>query len=237
VNFIFDEKLSPACRDTALQLRALAWGQDETPQLSMLQICQELKKGQATVYGHMRLLRDRGALRWRPAGTTEIIVSFPAEYWNYENLEKPVNGELDTVSSKADELETSNSKDKSTALQFPVKPDLPKNVAKSDSNELFVLAKALADVCHMNFEANRGRLFSEAKQLHKAQPIPTPDLLRLHYNGRPECFWRRDDWRGKKGQNPTPWAIRQTWGQWAAAAPADPAANLKKMLEAERAKS
>lgn len=87
---LFDPELPDTVKTTAMQLRALGWGQDETPPLSMSQICQELGKSQATLYGHMRLLRLRGALRWRPAGPTEIIVSFEPAYWFSENLEKPV---------------------------------------------------------------------------------------------------------------------------------------------------
>jgi hypothetical protein len=88
---IFDAELSDAVKTTGIQLRALAWGQDETPPISMHQLCVETGKSQATLYGHMRLLRLRGALRWRPAGPTEIIVTFEPGFWNSGNLESTGN--------------------------------------------------------------------------------------------------------------------------------------------------
>lgn len=87
VGLIFDKLLPPAAKDTAVQLRALAWGQDETPPLSLEQLTELTGKSQSTLYGHMRLLRLRGVLRWRPAGTTEIIVVFERAFWLSENLE------------------------------------------------------------------------------------------------------------------------------------------------------
>jgi hypothetical protein len=88
-----------------------------------------------------------------------------------------------------------------------------KNRSAPPKADYYPLAAALAEVCVMPFEPNKGRLFKEAGLLAKAQPVPTPDLLRLHYSG-PACFWRKEDWRGKKGERPTPPAIRETWGQW-----------------------
>jgi hypothetical protein len=224
---LFDPKLTDPVKTTAMQLRALGWGKEETPPLSMLQICQELGKGQTTVYGHMRLLRDRGALRWRPAGTTEIIVSFPAEYWLcenaeeplYENLQKPYLDSQDLKASQNEEQVLSSEEGLSTeALNYPlqkaVKPEKTKKQAAKPSGWHYSIAHALAEVCHMDFEGNRGRLFSEAKQMEKSSPEPTPELLRQHYNSRADCYWRKHDWRGQKGQDPTPWAIRQTWGKW-----------------------
>jgi hypothetical protein len=209
---LFDPELPDTVKTTAMQLRALGWGQDETPALSMKQICQELGKSQATLYGHMRLLRLRGALRWRPAGPTEIIVSFEPGYWLSENLEKP------------SPLPVSNKPVKRKA-----KEDTFQNSGKSEKADLFPLATALADVCKVNLEANRGRLFSEAKTLSKAQPMPTPELIRQHYNGNVNCFWRARDWRGKKGELPTPAAIRQTWGQWSEVSESSTGAELRRL--------
>lgn len=201
---IFDKELPAAAKDTAVQLRALGWGKDETPALSITQLEELTGKSQSTLYGHMRLLRLRGALRWRSAGTTEIIVAFEPDYWLSENLEKPVK-EL-----PAEELLPKRKKErafqKTGKLEKALKPDL------------FPLVQVLAEVCHMNLEANRGRLFGEAKLLAAAVPPPTPELIRQQYNGRADCYWRKQDWRGKQGQDPSPFAIRETWGKWEAAA-------------------
>lgn len=48
-------------------LRGLAWGKSETPPLSFDQLEDITGKSRATIYGHMRDLDTRGALRWRSA--------------------------------------------------------------------------------------------------------------------------------------------------------------------------
>lgn len=92
--------------------------------------------------------------------------------------------------------------------------------------DYYPLATALAEVCHMKLEANRGLLFREAETLSKVEPTPTPDLLKQHYSGQ-SSFWHKSDWRGKKGEWPSPAAIRKTWGQWADA----PAIPTSKFIE------
>jgi len=78
-------------RDTWIQLRGLAWGRQETPSLSLIQLSDILEKKRSTLYEHMRLLQARDALRWRPGSTSEIIVVFPEdeECLLSGNLEKP----------------------------------------------------------------------------------------------------------------------------------------------------
>ncbi len=85
---------------------------------------------------------------------------------------------------------------------------------KRKPSQVQLIAEELATVCHMIFAPNAGMLCKEAKLLLMGTPMPTPELIHRHYNGDPAAFWRRVDWRGQKGQNPTPYAIRQTWGQW-----------------------
>lgn len=75
---------------------------------------------------------------------------------------------------------------------------------------IFPIAKALAEVCQMSLEANPS-LFRDAKLLSKAVPAPTPELIHKNYNGDPRAFWKSQDYRGKKGERPTPYAIRETW--------------------------
>lgn len=79
---------------------------------------------------------------------------------------------------------------------------------------LYSIAQAIADVCNIQLEANKGRMMREAKLLSKASPPPTVELIKQHYNGNKSAFWKSTDWRGRKGQRPTPSSIRETWGQW-----------------------
>lgn len=64
----------------------------------------------------------------------------------------------------------------------------------------------------MEFAPNRGRLFREAKLISSVPGFDCP-LLRDKYG--PGGWWYKADWRGMKGEPPTPAAIRGTWGQWA----------------------
>ena len=77
ITIIKDQSLPETVRFTWIQLRCLAWGRSETPELSIQQIGKILGKKQSAVYKHMAMLRDQGALRWRPAGCGTLIVSFP----------------------------------------------------------------------------------------------------------------------------------------------------------------
>ena len=79
-------------------------------------------------------------------------------------------------------------------------------------SDVTALALALAEVCHMDFLANAGRLGRDAKVLLHASPPATPELIRANYNGT--GYWKTHDWRGQKGQNPIPANVRETWGQW-----------------------
>lgn len=73
------------------------------------------------------------------------------------------------------------------------------------------LAYALADVCNIDFKANRPKLFAEAKRLAVATPTPTSHLVKLHYSRG--GAWYQKDWRGQKGNRPTLGQVRLTWAQ------------------------
>lgn len=83
---------------------------------------------------------------------------------------------------------------------------------ESQPNGLFPLAAAMANACRMDLEANKGRLLKEAKILEKASPSPTPELIGAKYG--PGGWWYLNDWRGKRGEAPSPATIRETWGRW-----------------------
>ena len=117
---MFGMNLSPQVRDTWVLLRALAWGRQETPRLSLRQLTELTGKEQSTLYGHMAHLRDRGALRWRPAGEGTLIVSFP-----------------DFASSEADASQNSNILENASApsVEFSVDPTLNSNVSERSYSE------------------------------------------------------------------------------------------------------
>jgi hypothetical protein len=98
---LYDPTLPPVVRDTWVRLRGLAWGQTETPPLSIHQICELLGMSQSTLYGHMLILRDRAACSWRAAGSKTLIVSFAACPGDLSrNLEKPTLLESSSTDSK-----------------------------------------------------------------------------------------------------------------------------------------
>jgi predicted transcriptional regulator len=68
----------------------------------------------------------------------------------------------------------------------------------------YAQVEALAEVCKMDLKMNKGPLMREAKMLDKSPE----DIRRLYGAGGP---WYRVDWRGKKGECPTPSLIRGTW--------------------------
>ena len=76
---LYNRELSPTVIHTWIQLRGLAWGQDETPELSILQLSELTGKSRSTIFGHMALLRQWGALRWRSSDDGTLIVTFPAD--------------------------------------------------------------------------------------------------------------------------------------------------------------
>jgi len=112
-----------------------------------------------------------------------------------------------------------------------------KEPAPRPPNETYALAQALAEVCNMQLEPNKGQLLAEAKRLLLAEPHPTPDEVASHYGDG--GWWWMQDWRGQKGEWPKPSAIRATWGQWLKQPPIRNGANgsgprLNPALEAAR---
>jgi len=76
---IFNPQLAPVVLVTWIQLRCLAWDGWVTPSLSMQELTRITGKSQATLYGHMSLLRSMSALRWRSTRQGRITISFPDE--------------------------------------------------------------------------------------------------------------------------------------------------------------
>ena len=95
------------------------------------------------------------------------------------------------------------------------KPAAPTPDKKSIPNLTFQNAQALASVGGMDFNANEGRLLKAAKGLSKANPPPTPELIREKFGG-PECWYYKSsgDWRAAKGDPPKPHIVSELWGAW-----------------------
>ena len=84
-----------------------------------------------------------------------------------------------------------------------------------DRKLLIAIALALGEVWEkdMAIPLIKSRCFRRAGELLRATVKPTPDAIRAFYgrNGR----WRRDDWRGRKGDKPSPEIILETWSDYA----------------------
>ena len=87
----------------------------------------------------------------------------------------------------------------------------PRTPAQTKSAELYHLARAIADVCLMDYDANNGRLLREAKLLTKATPPPTPADVKRHYSAG--GTWYVENWHGRNGREPRPSQIRETWAK------------------------
>jgi hypothetical protein len=102
---IYNRELSPTVIHTWIQLRGLAWGRDETSQLSMLELSDLTGKSRSTIYGHMVLLRKWGALRWRSSDKGTFIVAFPADTGEFFLDGDPLPPQVDSESPESRNLE------------------------------------------------------------------------------------------------------------------------------------
>jgi hypothetical protein len=75
--------------------------------------------------------------------------------------------------------------------------------------DYFPIANAIAKVSKTSLEANKARIFKEAKLLSKDKTV-TSEKICADYG--PGGLWYQEDWRGKKGQHPTFEQVRSTWG-------------------------
>lgn len=203
---LLDEHIPHGAFRFYAKLRALSWG-EPTLSIPLAELMRLTDLSQTRVYEYARLLRDRNGLLFHCAQSV-FECSFP------DMREIPEKREMPNPLVK----ETAKTK------KQPIKQEIPNSriSEKRESGNLYPLAQALGEVCRMNFEPNKGRLLAEAKRLSAGTPPATPELLRQHYNGHPQSFWRSQDWRGKKGEAPNPATIRETWGQWALAPMIEP---------------
>jgi hypothetical protein len=88
-------------------------------------------------------------------------------------------------------------------------------VVKKKVTNHYPMAEAIAEVCIMDLEMNKGRLLKEAKVLDNNEEL-SPELVRQLYGKGGK--WYTDYFIGKKGNPPRPDQIRLTYKQFAQAA-------------------
>lgn len=81
-------------------------------------------------------------------------------------------------------------------------------VAPAKSNA-YVISKKLAELCNMDWGANKGMLMAEAKKLMLLDGFNLEQAVRLF--GKPNGVWWSADFRGKRGSYPVPSQIRSLW--------------------------
>ena len=89
-----------------------------------------------------------------------------------------------------------------------IEPSLESKIP-TQQQEMF---QALADATKLDpaLKQNAGRIGKVASELVKAEYLPA-HVTRAYLGDN--CWWRRNDWRGKKGQPPTPDQIIATIGE------------------------
>ncbi len=95
-------------------------------------------------------------------------------------------------------------------LSYSGKPSPKKKPTKpgeAKDPSIYDLAVALASVCKIDFNMNKGRMLKEAKELAGK----TPDQI-LQLFG-PNSPWYHYDFRGKQGSPPAPSQVKLTWDQ------------------------
>jgi len=191
VGIIYNKELQPALRDTWIQLRGLAWGRSETPELSIQQLSEILDKSRSTIYDHLRLLGLRGALSMRSASSGAIVVMFNADEES-ENLEM-----LNPLNSFSDSFDSSS--------------NLKSKDSLNENNVLKPMINTLAEVTGLDQRLNYAQLAKVGKRLIQASY--TAQQVAMTYgavkNGQ-KSPWYSKDWRGKKLQKPTTGDVLKT---------------------------
>ena len=139
---VYNRDLSSTVIHTWIQLRGLAWGRFETPQLSIPQLSELTGKSRSTIFGHMALLRHWGALRWRSSDQGTLIVTFPVGTGEFALEDGSPNPESRPVpeAQPGDEGDFSNPESRISDLPDP--PSLPSsrdklNIDSGDRREGF----------------------------------------------------------------------------------------------------
>lgn len=97
-SLLLDKSIPDTAKVTWAQLRWMAWGGPETPPFTAQEFEEATGTKEKTLYGHLRILRDRHASRWHRGNGATFIVSFdcqvpesdaPPEFLEIENSRNP----------------------------------------------------------------------------------------------------------------------------------------------------
>jgi len=180
------EWLHPVVRDTAIQIMALAWGKNETPPISFDELSKLTGKSMPTLYAHMGLLRDRGALRWRPSGTSTIIVELLDGTGVSENLEMPDplnHSELNSI--KKDRIKNSDSENSESSKN----PESAPRARDPMFDAIVAVTRVDPSIKSAAVSVGKAR-----RELLQAKPPYTAEEV-LAFG----VWWNGDDWRRKNG--------------------------------------
>jgi hypothetical protein len=210
-SLLYNRNVSPAVRDTWLQIRGLAWGATVTPEITMESLTKLTGKSQSTIFEHMRLLGKWNAIRWHTPRKQTFIFEFDdnekINAVHSEKLEFKIDSEnlellpLDP-SPKNNTLvvpeEDKRMSFRKVGMDNPRKPDtVPAEILKP-------IVDILAAVTQMDKTLNYSRLAKEAKALHLAGY--THEQIKITYGEGGK--WYLCDWRGMKGERPELGTIR-----------------------------
>jgi len=186
---LFDKTLPPVVRDTAIQIASLAWGAEETPPVSFSQISELTGKSIPVLYNHMGELRRRGALRWRTAESSTIIVTL------LDGVLPPSEDEILQSNSRQLELldpitpvsiKSTKSKIKNSDSCFQESTPKPRD-AMFDA----IVSITGVDPSIKSAAASVGKV---KRELMQANPPYTPDDVMAFGQ-----WWNKDSWRREHG--------------------------------------
>jgi hypothetical protein len=113
-SLLLDKSIPDTAKVTWAQLRWMSWGGLETPPFTAQEFETLTGTKEKTLYGHLRILRDRHASRWHRGNGSTFIVSFDcqlpesgqaAEFLEIENSGNPDDPIiLDQASDRSEEL-------------------------------------------------------------------------------------------------------------------------------------
>ncbi len=145
-----------------------------------------------------------------PNKTYYVVYQSPGTVAKKDNIEVMGDRSITSVTSEVSPVSPPR------CQEWP--PNIPDNIQDNrvspngDNPTTKDLIKALAEVVGYNLgaQSNWGRLGKPAKELLGMSA--TPELVSEHYG--PGGWWYKTDWRGKKGEAPTPNQVIETWGRW-----------------------
>lgn len=76
VGIVYDKTIPPQVLATYIQIRGTAWGEDETPEISVKKLMELTGKSRSTIYGHLGILRDSGWLLFNSTHHAGLTVRF-----------------------------------------------------------------------------------------------------------------------------------------------------------------